>query len=332
MASKRPNMIGRPVARLMMINQMIRPDSARQCPLGLRRYCVLFLCPICLPAALHVFMVLMSTSCCTPATSKGSPGMQLACSRRTRQVNRPMHRLSSGKASLRRLFRWVVGPQTLPQTRCNPPTDPQTGPQAMTNCSEPCASLAAQLQEALAQLQALGLKVANLEARLQARETPTVGPGPVSSGLDFLDRHRHLHLPGQAHERPTNTNGSAAERLRHAQGRPPTGDSAAASAGPQPRPSDVEVPMSATRMVMAQIVSPGDSLGLDICNVRGWHGPGPKGWALLAWCFVAVCAPQHIEACYLPAKAAACLAAASTLLKPHPHLTTVLTTRRAAPC
>ena len=147
----------------------------------------------------------------------------------------------------------------------------------MTNCTEPCESLAAQLQEALAQLQALGLKVANLEARLQARETPTVGPGPVSSGLDFLDRHRHLHLPGQAHERPTNTNGSAAERLRHAQGHPPTGDSAAASAGPQPRPSDVEVPMSATRMVMAQIVSPGDSLGLDICNVRGWHGPGPRG-------------------------------------------------------
>lgn len=138
--------------------------------------------------------------------------------------------------------------------------------------------MAAQLQEALAQLQALGLKVANLEARLQARETPTVGPGPVSSGLDFLDRHRHLHLPGQAHERPTNTNGSAAERLRHAQGRPPTGDSAAASAGPQPRPSDVEVPMSATRMVMAQIVSPGDSLGLDICN----------GGTVLSW--IDICA------------------------------------------
>lgn len=136
--------------------------------------------------------------------------------------------------------------------------------------SEPSPSgLAAQLQEALQQLQALGLKVASLEARLAGAP---VQQGPVST-LDFLDRHRHLHLPGQPHERLTN--GSAAERLRHPPGRPPVppgGDSAAASSGSaQPRPPELkEVPMAATRMVMAQIVSPGESLGLDICNVRGW--------------------------------------------------------------
>jgi acyl-CoA thioesterase 11 len=148
----------------------------------------------------------------------------------------------------------------------------------MTNANEG-ESLAAQLQEALAQLQALGLKVANLEARLQAGETPTAPSTVSSGGLDFLDRHRHLHLPGQAHERPTNTNGSAADRLRHPQGRPPAGDSAAAaSAAVQPRPPEAEVPMSATRMVMAQIVSPGDSLGLDICN----------GGTVLSW--IDICA------------------------------------------
>ena len=138
----------------------------------------------------------------------------------------------------------------------------------MTHSSE-AGSLAAQLQEAMLQLQALGLKVASLEARLQAREGSAA---PTASSLEFLDRHHRLHLPQPGPGDRLAARGSAADLLQGLPAQPAgAGDSApsAAAAAQQLRlPEQPEVPMAATRMVMAQIVSPGDSLGLDICNVR----------------------------------------------------------------
>lgn len=141
---------------------------------------------------------------------------------------------------------------------------------SMVNDSDDSSGLRQELAAALAQLRVLGLKVAALEARLG----PDGGSGahkpaaPQPGSLDFLGRHSQLVLPQpKPGDRMPSNGSSAAERLRQQrEGRGPQSPRTAAS-GAVPRPFEAEVAMAATRMVMAQIVSPADSNGLDICNV-----------------------------------------------------------------
>lgn len=141
-------------------------------------------------------------------------------------------------------------------------------------------SLQEQLAAALAQLQALGLKVQQLEARIEAtepqaaRQAVSARPPSHSSDtpMEYLQQHQQLVLPtpGIA-EQPANGRQSAAERLKGqmaetafaASGRPPFAPASQVVALPQER----EVPMAATRVVMAQIVPPCESNGLDVCMV-----------------------------------------------------------------
>lgn len=150
-----------------------------------------------------------------------------------------------------------------------------------------------QLAAALAQLQELGLKVNSLEARLAVQEQrpvpKAVQASPTSSSssaMAFLQNHQNLVLPqpGSDAQLPSNGRPTAAERLlggdangsMAAAGRPPLAASTAAAssaAAAVHRPQEAEVAMAATRVVMAQIVSPSDSNGLDVCmggTVLSW--------------------------------------------------------------
>ncbi|KAL4451765.1 hypothetical protein ABPG75_007427 [Micractinium tetrahymenae] len=149
-------------------------------------------------------------------------------------------------------------------------------------------NLQEQLAAALAQLQALGLKVQQLEARLEAAEPLAVRQGAPAahprlssdaSPMEYLQQHQRLVLPNPGiAEQPINGRHTAADRLKEQAGaaasfaaaaRPPLAPSGQIVALPQER----EVPMAATRVVMAQIVSPSDSNGLDVCmggTVLSW--------------------------------------------------------------
>lgn len=151
-----------------------------------------------------------------------------------------------------------------------------TAPEEMRG--EGPASLQQQLQAALEQLQSLSLKVQSLEARMLPPPAPPAAP-PTASNMAYLNHHSRLVLPHPGASDRLHANGTAAERLRSrevggsAAGRPPLSPSAASAAAAAvgamvPRPMESELPMAATRMVMAQIVSPADSNGLDICMVR----------------------------------------------------------------
>lgn len=143
-------------------------------------------------------------------------------------------------------------------------------------------NLQEQLAAALAQLQALGLKVQQLEARIEANEPQAArqavsAPPPRHSSdtptMEYLQQHQRLVLPTPGiSEQPSNGRHTAADRLKGqgpgaaafaAAGRPPFAPASQVVALPQER----EVPMAATRVVMAQIVSPSDSNGLDVCMV-----------------------------------------------------------------
>ena len=91
--------------------------------------------------------------------------------------------------------------------------------------------------------------------------------------MEYLQQHQRLVLPTPGiSEQPSNGRHTAADRLKGqgpgaaafaAAGRPPFAPASQVVALPQER----EVPMAATRVVMAQIVSPSDSNGLDVCMV-----------------------------------------------------------------
>lgn len=143
-------------------------------------------------------------------------------------------------------------------------------------------NLQEQLAAALVQLQALGLKVQQLEARLDAAEPQAVrqaasAPLPRHSSdtpaMEYLQQHQRLALPTPGiTEQQMNGRHTAAERLKEQSAAvpaasilPPLAPSSHVVALPQAR----EVPMAATRVVMAQIVSPSESNGLDVCMVGG---------------------------------------------------------------
>jgi hypothetical protein len=150
-----------------------------------------------------------------------------------------------------------------------------------------------QLLAALTAISQLQQQVGRLEARLAAHETQQPRTDTRSSAMPYLQSHEGLHLP---QPKPSDHlgNGSAPTRARQLQqettascgignqpGHPPM-----PAGGTVPRPLDAEVPMSATRIVMTQIVPTSESNGLDICTVRyfwcvhGWRTSGH----LLKWC------------------------------------------------
>lgn len=146
-------------------------------------------------------------------------------------------------------------------------------------------TLAEQLAAALAALHELNLKVLNLEARVseQEQQKRSRSSKPESNGMDYLQQHQRLALrpPSQNHLIP-NGHPTAAHRLN---GMPPAGGGGGStSSGGGGGASNGQVPalpepgrgldapqasMAQTRVVMAEIVSPADSNGLDICNVSG---------------------------------------------------------------
>ncbi|PSC70724.1 Acyl-coenzyme A thioesterase 11 [Micractinium conductrix] len=163
--------------------------------------------------------------------------------------------------------------------------------------------LQAQLAEALQQLHALGARMTGLEARMTGAEASRGGDGGATAGaasngecerspppaprslagsgsMDFLQSHQQLVLPqpGPGQRIPGRGRGGGAPTAADAllprlPGRPPLAPSSTLAV-----PHEAEVPMATTRMVMAQIVSPGDSMGLDVCT----------GGTVLSW--VDICA------------------------------------------
>ena len=162
--------------------------------------------------------------------------------------------------------------------------------------------LQAQLAEALQQLHALGARMTGLEARMTGAEASRGGDGGAtaraasngecerspppaprslagSGSMDFLQSHQQLVLPqpGPGQRIPGRGRGGGAPTAADAllprlPGRPPLAPSSTLAV-----PHEAEVPMATTRMVMAQIVSPGDSMGLDVCTV-GCQGAGCPCW------------------------------------------------------
>ena len=155
--------------------------------------------------------------------------------------------------------------------------------------------------DALELIKALTLKVESLEARLDqqqrqqqqqqqqqqqrplpndsaAADNASAGGGSSSSAgtatMPYLLEHEGLGLrqgglESLAPSQPHNGSGTAAGRLLQQDG----GGGGGGGRPREPAPIVMEVPMAATRVVMAQIVSPSDSHGLDICAVGGsWGG------------------------------------------------------------
>jgi hypothetical protein len=138
--------------------------------------------------------------------------------------------------------------------------------------------LVKQLKEALQRLHDLGERVKALERQAERNEQQR-------NGAASADMPAHAHAPGQPQpdRRNHTTDGSrttAAQRLsqyvdpRTAYGgTAPTWGLPPLPASQVPRPiSTTDVPMGATRMVMAQIVPLSESNGLDICLVSRWGG------------------------------------------------------------
>jgi hypothetical protein len=138
-------------------------------------------------------------------------------------------------------------------------------------------ALAEQLAAALSALQELNLKVLSLEARLSEQEEKQRATKPQSSsGMDFLQQHQRLALRQPSpNQLVPNGHLTAADRLNGTQpagSRGGGGGSGSAALPPVPpgfvaNPDVQEASMAQTRVVMAEIVSPADSNGLDICNV-----------------------------------------------------------------
>lgn len=127
-------------------------------------------------------------------------------------------------------------------------------------------SLQEQLAAALQALQALQCRVQSLEARL-VDKPPQNEDSRASDTTPMEYLQRSLNLANGAR----GACGTAANRLAGpvdapAASRPPL-PATAGGGSTMPRPLQPEVPMGTTRMVMAQIVSPADSNGLDICLV-----------------------------------------------------------------
>lgn len=146
---------------------------------------------------------------------------------------------------------------------------------------EPPASQQEQLQQALEALQALTGRVKVLEARLAGTTTSDTGRSSQSS-MPYLQRHSSFVLPTAADRlRGDGDRAAAASAAARPLLSPRSADAALTTAGAGAsvaRAMESEVPMSATRIVMAQIVSPGDSNGLDVCMVSPGRIPQARSF------------------------------------------------------